>query len=97
MDNLDQYTDEALIDMYLRWLKGEMETWERDKIMPLLQCSGASGRYGKEARDKLIELYLDYVKGEMKARDRRNIMMALRSSVIMTGNDLPVSQHINTQ
>ena len=97
MNNLDQYTDETLIDMYLHWLKQEMKTWKRDKIMQLLQCSVASGRYGKEAKEELIGLYLDYVKGEMKARDRRNIMMALRSSVIMTGDDLPVSQHINTQ
>ena len=56
MDNLDQYTDEALIDMYLRWLKGEMETWERDKIIQLLQCSAVPDQ--SEANEELIELYV---------------------------------------
>lgn len=39
MDNLNQYTDETLIKMYVCWLKQEMNTWDRRNIIISLKSS----------------------------------------------------------
>ena len=89
MDNLDEYTDEDLIEMYVRWLRQEMETCEREQIIQLLQCSMTLDQH--EDKEELTELYLSWLKEKMKTWTRIEIILSLRSSVIMDGDDLPVS------